>query len=279
MIKVGFIDYYLDEWHANNYPAMISECSGGRYAVASAYGAIDSPIGGMTNREWSEKNGIPLRDTIEEVVKESDVLIVLSPDNPEQHPALCPLPLASGKRVYVDKTFAETGDTARALFAIAEENGTPVYSSSALRFSTELRAIDKAKIARLYTEGPGIYDNYAIHQIEMMVALMQSPARRVMWIGSEAHPAMIVEFADGRQAQMLQRSDAAYSFRVTMVDKDNVAEIYEIRSNFFRLFIEGLVAYFDTGIIPATHAETVDVIAIREAGLRAMKKPYTWETV
>ena len=271
MIKVGFIDYYLDEWHANNYPAMISECSGGRYAVTSAYGAIDSPIGGMTNREWSEKNGIPLRDTIEEVVKESDVLIVLSPDNPEQHPALCPLPLASGKRVYVDKTFAETGDTARALFAIAEENGTPVYSSSALRFSTELRAIDKAKIARLYTEGPGIYDNYAIHQIEMMVALMQLPARRVMWIGSEAHPAMIVEFADGRQAQMVQRSDTAYSFRVTAVDRDNVAEIHEIRSNFFRLFIEGLVAYFDTGIIPATHAETVDVIAIREAGLRAMK--------
>ena len=23
MIKVGFIDYYLDEWHANNYPAWI----------------------------------------------------------------------------------------------------------------------------------------------------------------------------------------------------------------------------------------------------------------
>ena len=25
MKKIGFIDYYLDEWHANNYPEMIAE--------------------------------------------------------------------------------------------------------------------------------------------------------------------------------------------------------------------------------------------------------------
>ena len=27
MIKVGFIDYFLDEWHANNYPSMFQEAS------------------------------------------------------------------------------------------------------------------------------------------------------------------------------------------------------------------------------------------------------------
>ena len=27
MKKIGFIDYYLDEWHANNYPRMIAEVS------------------------------------------------------------------------------------------------------------------------------------------------------------------------------------------------------------------------------------------------------------
>lgn len=25
MKKIGFIDYYLSEWHANNYPAWIKE--------------------------------------------------------------------------------------------------------------------------------------------------------------------------------------------------------------------------------------------------------------
>lgn len=29
MIKVGFIDYYLDEWHANNYVHMLHDYSNG----------------------------------------------------------------------------------------------------------------------------------------------------------------------------------------------------------------------------------------------------------
>ena len=52
MKTIGFIDYYLDEWHANNYPDFIKSCAGDRYTVGCAYGKIDSPIGGMTNREW-----------------------------------------------------------------------------------------------------------------------------------------------------------------------------------------------------------------------------------
>ena len=43
MKKVGFIDYYLDEWHANNYPNWLKEYSGGRYEVSFAYGEIDNP--------------------------------------------------------------------------------------------------------------------------------------------------------------------------------------------------------------------------------------------
>ena len=104
MKKIGFIDYFLDEWHANNYPKMIKEQSNGEYEVCYAWAKIDSPIGGMTSKEWSEKYNIELLDTMEEVIEKSDVLIVLSPNNPEMHEELCLLPLRSGKRVYIDKT-------------------------------------------------------------------------------------------------------------------------------------------------------------------------------
>ena len=40
MKKIGFIDYYLDEWHANNYPRMIAEASNGSMAVTGAFGLI-----------------------------------------------------------------------------------------------------------------------------------------------------------------------------------------------------------------------------------------------
>ena len=119
MKKVGFIDYFLDEWHANNYPELIKNHSGGEFAVKYAYGKIDSPSG-MTNAEWSEKYGILLCGKIEEVIEKSDVLIVLSPDNPEMHEELCDLPLKSGKLVYIDKTFAPDKTAAERIFEKAD---------------------------------------------------------------------------------------------------------------------------------------------------------------
>ena len=105
MKKIGFIDYYLDEWHANNYPKFIKDAVGDEFVIAYAYGEIDKPDG-KTNREWADSFGVELLGSIDEVVEKSDVLIVLSPDNPERHWELCQKPFRSGKRVYVDKTFA-----------------------------------------------------------------------------------------------------------------------------------------------------------------------------
>ena len=70
MIKIGFIDYYLDEWHANNYPAWIREASGGEMVVAYAYGMIKSPISGMTT-EHGVKSTVLKSETIEEVIEKA----------------------------------------------------------------------------------------------------------------------------------------------------------------------------------------------------------------
>ena len=276
MIKIGFIDYYLDEWHANNYPKFIKEVSDGRYEVCYAYGKIDSPIGGITNEEWSQKYGIELLSSIEEVIEKSDRLIVLSPDNPEMHEELCELPLKSGKITYVDKTFAPDKKTAEKIFAIAEENGTKCFSSSALRFSSELKDIDKKAIYRVASEGPGTYDMYSIHQIEPIICLMESRAEAVMYTGDKTHPSMIIRFADGRFAHLYHTSTG---FRILTADEENICAEHKIESNYFGLFIEALVEFFDTGVEPVPHAQTIDVIAVREAGLKALEKPFEWVLV
>ncbi len=78
-MKIGFIDYYLDEWHANNYPNWIREASNGEMEVSLAYGMIDSPIGGRTNAQWCADMGIAQAATIAEVVEQCDGIIVLRP--------------------------------------------------------------------------------------------------------------------------------------------------------------------------------------------------------
>ena len=63
MKKIGFIDYYLDEWHANNYPEFIKNQGNGDFEVAYAWAKIDSPLpDGLTSKEWSETYNIPVLD-------------------------------------------------------------------------------------------------------------------------------------------------------------------------------------------------------------------------
>lgn len=277
MIKIGFIDYYLDEWHANNYPEFFKTRSNGRYEVCCAYGEIDSPIeGGMTNKQWSEKYNIPLANSIEEVIEKSDVLIVLSPDTPEMHEKLTKLPFESGKLTYVDKTFAPDRATAERIVDYAEKCGAKFFSSSALRFSSELKDIDKEKIYRIYSEGPGIYSVYSIHQIEPIVMLMNCRAKDVMFVGDEKHPAMLIRFEDGRIAQMVQRIYSDCPFKITTISEDNRASVHEIRSDYFQLFVDSAIEFFDNAVVPVPSKQTIDVIAIREAGFKAMETPFTW---
>ena len=98
-MNIGFIDYYLDEWHANNYPRFIEEKSGGRMKVTRAYAQIDSPIGGRSTEAWCRDMDIPRAASIDEICEECDAIIVLSPDNCEMHEALCQK-LAKIRRLY-----------------------------------------------------------------------------------------------------------------------------------------------------------------------------------
>lgn len=277
MKKIGFIDYYLDEWHSNNYPRMISEQTNGEMQVCYCYGEVDKE-GGLTNEEWARKNGLELLPTIEEVIEKSDYLIVLCPNNPEHHERLTDLVLKSGKLTYVDKTFAPTAEAAKRMFANAEAHGTPFFSTSALRYASELPSFDKEKIHTIYSRGGGTYTMYSIHQIEQIVILMNGTApKRVMFTGDEAHPSMIIEFADGRRAHMYQASWPA--FETVTVDEDNKYHVEEIKSDFFGNFIAQVIRFFETGVVPVKKEETIAVAAIREAGFVAMEQPFTWVEV
>lgn len=275
MKTVGLIDYYLDEWHANHYPQWLREASGGELEVKYAYAKIDSPLGGMTTDQWCEKFGIQRIGTIEELVEKSDCINVLSPDNPEMHEELCELPLKSGKRVYVDKTFAETKASAEKIFSIAEAHGTPCFSASALRFSTEIQELPREEITGLVSVGPGPLGNYSIHQIEPIVALMGPDVRRVRFVGTEQLPALTLEYRDGRVAHFSHHGwDCPFAMTVDL--KEGKTRRVEIQSDYFHLFMEDMARFFLGAEPTVSHKDTIAVIAVREATIKAAQCPGEW---
>ena len=279
MKKVGFIDHYLHEWHSDNYPGMIKALSNGSMEVCCAYGECDNPHPeAQSNIQWAERTGIELVSSIEEVIEKCDYIVVLSPDNPERHEDLCKLPTACGKRVYIDKTFAPDKATAMRIFERAEKFNTPCYSCSALNFAAEYKDIDRSRIATVGTWGEGAFSNYAIHQIEPIVSLMGVGAKRVMFMGSETFPSLYIEYKDGRHAQL-----ACYPRRTPFLTnvgyEDGTTDHLEIKTGYFDNFVKEMVKFFETGEIPVPHEQTIEVIAIREAGIKAMLTPYEWVNI
>lgn len=281
MKKIGFIDYYLDEWHANNYPQWIKEQSKGSYEVTYAYGDIDSPEpNGKTNEQWAADMGIYLCSSIEEVIEKSDCLVVLSPDNPEQHLRLTDLAGKSGKRLYIDKTFAPDKQTALKIFENADIHGTPCYSTSALRFASAYTELDRKKVKFIQSIGPGEFNMYCIHQIEPIVSIMGTDAKRVIFLGDQQYPSVLIEFADGRSAQFTTMFTApGFSMKVGYEDENKPVQALEILPTFWNLFIDNLIEFFESGEIKVPHEETVAIAAIRAAAIQARKKPFTWITV
>ena len=279
MKKIGFIDYFLDEWHAENYPAWIKDASNGDYQVCYAYGKIDgTEFQKSSNADWAKKHNIMLCDTIQELINNSDALIVLSPDNPEHHEELSKLALMSGKPTYVDKTFANSKEAAKRMFDLAQEYHTPIYSTSALRFTAEYIATKKDEICGILSMGGGAFYNYSIHQLEPIICFMGTTVKQVMCIGSETSPALVLEFSDDRYASLHHFSENV-PFRLCINYEDGSCENVTAGSTFFADFIKELVDFFDTGIPKVCAKETISIMAIREAGLQAMKTPSEWVVV
>jgi len=274
MKKIGFIDYYLDEWHAEKYPEWIANASNGEMKVAYAYGIKDKD-NGVSNSQWCEQKGIELLQTIDEVVEKSDYLIVLSPDNPEFHEQLSMLPLRSGKPTYIDKTFAPDREAAIRMFETADKHGTPMYSTSALRFATEYAEAEHQGIDTICSVGPGTFDNYAIHQIEPIVSMMGSEPKRVMYIGTPKAPSLLIGFADGRQAT-INHFGWECPFSMTVNYGSGNAKVLKPESDFFGSFIKNLLAFFESGKPAVDPRETIAIMTIIEYGFKASRNPYQW---
>lgn len=268
MLKVGFIDYYLDEWHANNYPTFFKQWAED-VEVAYAWGQIDKP-NGLTSKEWGEKYGIEVLSTMEEVIEKSDALVVLSPDNPEKHVELCKLPLASGKPTYIDKTFAPTLAEAKQIFAMAEAGNTPCYSSSALNYVPEYEAPCQKAIDMIDSWGPGVFAQYAVHQVEPIVKMIPDAPVRVMSIGTPDFPAIAVEFAGGQRAKVaVWKTNGDFCMNIGY--KDGTGEHITAGSG-WEGCTKAMAGFFKNPVPAIPHENTLRGIAIIEAGLRAMQR-------
>ena len=281
MKKIGFIDYYINEWHADNYPRMIAESAlGGEFEVALAWEET-SVEGRKPIDQWCADMGIPKAASVEQVVDQCDCLIVLSPDNPERHEDLSKLPLASAKPVYVDKPFADSLAAGKRMVELAKTHGTPLMSSSALRFDSTvketLQEIGDQRVNFVTTRGPGEFPVYGIHQIEPLVAMMGTGAKRVMQCGNETSKLMVIDYGDDRRGVINLVPNHPFAYSVSF--GEGGIRVVNQMSDFFPRFIDAMLQFFTTGGSLVPVEQTLEITALIEAGNAALKTQDQWVKV
>ena len=273
MKKIGFIDLYLSEWHANNYPAWIDEQSkklGLDYKVAYAWAEQDiSPRDGVTTDQWCEKNGVTRCSTVEEVCEKSDVIIILAPSNPETHLGYAEKVLSYGKRTYIDKTFAQNEKDAKAIFELGEKYGTPFFSTSALRYADGLSDLAGSD-SIIVTGGGSNLPEYFVHIAEIAVKLMGTDSFSVTAFENGTQTIFRVEYKSGKNATLIYGKSMPYTVYYAKGEKE---QLLTLGGNFFNGLISDILNFFETGKTSFSQKETLEVIRLRDAALHALIAP------
>lgn len=285
MKKIGFIDNFLSEWHANSYPAMIRNHAVARdlgLDVCYAYSKTEiSPYDNVSTDEWCAKHNVQRCATIEELVDKSDYIVVLSPDNPELHEELSDYALRSGKPTFIDKTFAENKESAIRMFELAKRYNTPMFSTSSLRFADEIKPYRLGNTPAFSNITVGCYkfEIYAIHIFEIMCAVMKGGAKRLMSVQNSRNRNIIVDYGGGRYATYIQMdTDDPYGvpFITSIEMPDKSAHYFTIKDGYQQNFINALIEFFATGISPVDSAETIDLMGMLDSAKKALQSPFEW---
>lgn len=283
MIRIGFVDSWLDEWHAKLYPGFLraaAEKSGIDADLALVYAREDLPGGKLTTDAWCETYHVARADSLEELIGRTDAVFVLSPDDASTHEELADLPLRSGKPVYVDKTFAPDLSTGKRMFALARENGTPVFSCSAQRFCTSLLSYrEKHKEAVpsfCATTGPGEISNYAVHQLEMMNALMGNGFLRakVFPVGAVTHA--VFDYGNGRIGTFTQNPTPQPDPIFHLVVSDG-GEGYTLDcTDYYIRFMQAVLQFYTDRKPPVSEENTLEILSMIDTIRAARSRPDVW---
>ena len=277
MKKIGFVDYYISEWHANSYPAWIkaaTEKLGVEYEVAYVWAEKDvSDFDGRTTAEWCAAFGAQKCETIAELCEKSDYIMILAPSNPETHLGYAEEVLKFGKRTYIDKTFAPDFETAKRIFDLGKEYGTPFFSSSALRYSSALADLNSPKFVTTFGGGSN-FEEYIVHQAEMVIAALKSKPLAVRVDAQGKQYVSTVHLDDGKGATMVYSPDLGYA--MSSENEDGMRAYKVSGKGHFPALLEDILRFFETGEVSFDTNETLAVMKLREAAIKAVAKDGDW---
>lgn len=289
-IRIGLIG--LDTSHSGAFTQLLNDPSradhvpGARVVAAFKGGSPDVQQSATRiekfTAELRDKWKIELVDSIEELVRRVDAVMITSVDG-RVHLAQARPVIAARKPLFVDKPFTASVKDAVELARLARDNGTPLFSSSSLRFNDDVQAIKRdarvQEVKGAITWGPATLEPhhpdlfwYGIHAVEMLFTFMGPGCVRVTRVHTAGADLASCEWKDGRIGTVRGIRDGASSYgqvvfgpkAVVSAPPPPATDPPAKRSSYYGL-ISAVVEFFRTGKPPVPIDETVEIMAFMEA--------------
>lgn len=286
-LKLGIIG--LDTSHVIifsdtfNNPAAKAPLAGAKVVAAYPGGShdLDSSIGRVPGytKDLQEKFGVKICSSIEEVVAASDAILHTSLDGRVHFEQFQRIAAAGkGKPVFVDKPFALRTIDARAIFNVAQKHGTPIFTSSSLRFTGALTRVltpeAKPTVKGAQFCGPAAFEPtnpgffwYGIHPIEMLYTTMGRGCQSVRVIANDHFDLITGIWSGGRIGSVHCNRTGNYEYHgVIHFEKNSVHVNAQLETKgFFTCLAEVILEFARTGQPPVEAEETIELIRFIEA--------------
>lgn len=295
-IRIGIVG--LDTSHSEAFIKLINgEKDNPEYndfKVVAAYPFGSTTIESSAKRipqytEVAKKYGVVITSSIAEMLKQVDCVLLETNDG-TLHLSQATEVIKSGKPLFVDKPVGATLPQALAIYRLAEEYKVPLFSSSALRFSSrnqELRAGTGAegKVVGADCYSPSTNEPshagffwYGIHGVEILYTIMGTGCVSVSCTSNGGADLAVGLWEDGRIGTFRGLRNSAHTYGGTVVCEKKVVPAGGYEG--YEGLLKSILTFFRTKEAPVGPVETLEIYTFMETANESIRqggKPVSME--
>ncbi|GAB3167346.1 Gfo/Idh/MocA family protein [Telluribacter humicola] len=274
--RVGIIG--LDTSHSMAFTKLLNAPEAGPelagYKVVAAYPQGSKDIESSVKRipgytEDIKKLGVEIVGSVKELLDKVDVVLLETNDGRLHLEQALPV-LKAGKRMFIDKPVAASLSDAVAIYEASKKYKVPVFSASSLRYIKGVENVNKSEVVGADTFSPAVLEKthpdlfwYGVHGVEALYTVMGTGCKELRRIHTPDTDIVVGIWNDGRVG----------TFRGTRTGKhDYGGTVYTTKGNVtlgpyngYQPLLLDIVKYFETGVVPVTPEETIEIFAFMEA--------------
>jgi hypothetical protein len=256
-----------------NNPLAAGHIPGGKVVAAFKGGSKDIQASWSRVDQFAktlqEKYQVTFYDTVAELCQNVDAVLLESVDGRPHLEQARPV-LLSHRRLFIDKPMAGSLRDAVEIFRVAAEQGTPVFSSSALRFAAGTQSIHNGSLGRVVyaeTYGPCELEPhhpdlfwYGVHCVEALYTVMGVGCQTVQRGSTSTGQIEVIGLWSGGRKGVLREDKDFHGLA-----KGEKGEAPAGSFDGYLPLVAEIMKFFQTGVAPVKPEETLEILAFMEA--------------